>query len=302
METNCRLCLICLVVAAMLGSLAACGSGTPSESGATATAQPTATTAPTPTPRPTPPPTPGTIDPAVQGLDMVQALAAAGGDAATLLLDGKPEEVAYLGVVVPAGGEAGSPGAAAAAANAEFLSGHWVFLEGDGDRDDSGRRRFYVWLADGRLVNEELIRAGVARLEDNGLDVAHRERLLAAQATAVADKASLIEISSIRLDGTGKAQPDEYIEFTNPGESGLDMSGWRIEAGHVEQFFVFPTGFVLTPGQACRLYTNQVLDDSCGGCTFGHNKPILNNDGDCGQVYDTLGLLIVERCVERGEN
>ncbi len=208
----------------------------------------------------------------------------------------------YLGIFAPGGTEKGSPGGAAADANADLLDGHWVFLEDGGGRESSGRLLRYVWLADGRLVNEELVRLGLARVEPTGVDAPHRERLLAAQAAAVADKAALIEISSIRLDGTGNAQPDEHIEITNPGETGLDMSGWRAEAGHVDQFFVFPNGFTLAPGDTCRLYTNQVLDDSCGGYTFGHNKPILNNEGDCGQFYDALGLLIVERCVKRGEN
>lgn len=285
-----RIGLICLVVAAMLGSLTACGSGAPAEEGSTPTALPTL------------PPTPSAIDPSVQGMDMVQVIGVVNGDTIEVIIESKPVALGYLGVHAPEVTDQGSPGETAASANAELLGGHWVFLEGDGGRDSSGRLLRHVWLPDGRLINEEIVRLGLARVETAGLDESRRERLLAAQAAAVADKAALIEVSSIRLDGTGKAQPDEHIEITNPGEQGLDMSGWRAEAGHVDQFFVFPTGFTLPPGETCRLYTNQVLDDSCGDHTCGHDKPILNNGGDCGQFYDALGLLIVERCVKRGEN
>lgn len=129
----------------------------------------------------------------------------------------------------------------------------------------------------------------------------------AVEVTTVATEAATppggagLAITGILLRGTGSAQPDEYIQITNTGDSPLDMSGWTIDAGHDDQYLVFHRGFVLGPGETCRLYTNQVEPDSCGGRTFGHKRPILNNEGDCGRVHDAAGALIVRRCVERDE-
>lgn len=294
-----------LVLAGLISFPAACGSGASGSTGPspTATAPRTATPAPTPSPTATRPPTPSAIDASVQDMDMVQVLAAVDSDGVDVLVAGIPDRVGYRGLFAPQDTGEDSPGAAAAAANAALLSEHWVFLEGDGEaRDASGRLLGYVWLPDGRLVNEELIRLGVARPNPDGLDTDRQERFADAQATAVAAKAELIAVSDIRLKGTGQAQPDEYIEITNPGVSALDMSGWRLQAGHEDQFFDFPAGFTLEPGQTCRLYTNQVAEDSCGGYTFGYDKPILNNERDCGQLFDPLGLLIVEHCVKQNES
>jgi hypothetical protein len=105
-----------------------------------------------------------------------------------------------------------------------------------------------------------------------------------------------LAISAIQLRGSGNAQPDEYVELKNVVDVSVDLSGWKVVAGDEEQYFVFPASYVLAPGQTCRLYTNQVEDDSCGGKSFGFDRPIWDNDKDCGQVFDGNGALVSEVC------
>ena len=110
-----------------------------------------------------------------------------------------------------------------------------------------------------------------------------------------------LAVSAIQLRGSGSAQPDEYIELTNIVDVSVDLAGWRVIAGDEQQYFVFPSSFVLAPGEACRLYTNQVASDSCGGQTFGYDRPIWDNSKDCGQVFDGKGTLVAEACRRDGE-
>lgn len=110
-----------------------------------------------------------------------------------------------------------------------------------------------------------------------------------------------IAITAIQLRGSGDAQPDEFIQLTNVVDVSVDLSGWKVTAGDEEQYFVFPASFVLAPGQSCRLYTNQASADSCGSYSFGFDRPIWDNNKDCGQVTDGLGALVSEVCRKDGD-
>ncbi|MHB0874806.1 MAG: lamin tail domain-containing protein [Anaerolineae bacterium] len=110
-----------------------------------------------------------------------------------------------------------------------------------------------------------------------------------------------LAITAIQLRGSGSAQPDEYVEIANVVDVSVDLSGWRVVAGDEDQYLTFASGFVLAPGEACRLYTNQVEGDSCGGQSFGYDRPIWDNSKDCGQIYDGAGTLVAEACRKDGE-
>ena len=110
-----------------------------------------------------------------------------------------------------------------------------------------------------------------------------------------------VAITAIQLRGTGSAQPDEYVEITNVVDVSVDLSGWKVVAGDEDQYFIFPASYVLAPGESCRLYTNQVEGDSCGGKSFGYDRPIWDNNKDCGQVIDGRGALVSEVCRKDSE-
>ncbi len=103
-------------------------------------------------------------------------------------------------------------------------------------------------------------------------------------------------IASIRYNGDINPQePDEYAVITNRGGAAVNLSGWRLNAGEPDQNFGFPS-FDLGPGQSCRVYTNQVNADSCGGGTFGNGQALWNNGGDCGILYNAEGVEVSRYC------
>jgi hypothetical protein len=105
-----------------------------------------------------------------------------------------------------------------------------------------------------------------------------------------------VVISSVRYNGDINPQePDEYAVITNRGGVAVNLNGWRLNAGEPDQNFGFPS-FDLGPGQSCRVYTNQVNADSCGGGTFGSGQALWNNGGDCGTLYNAEGAEVSRYC------
>ena len=71
-------------------------------------------------------------------------------------------------------------------------SGSVVYLEGDIRKTDRyGRRLAYVYLSDGRMLNEEIVRAGFAGLMIIGPDTKYAKRLRFAYAMARKEKNGL---------------------------------------------------------------------------------------------------------------
>lgn len=108
------------------------------------------------------------------------------GDTIVVRLDGEDERVRYIGVDTPE--VAGSPvgaepfGAEASAYNRELIGDRVCLETGLTERDQYARLLRYVWTADGRLANEELVRAGLAEVHTYRPDVKYeRSRYLPAQ-------------------------------------------------------------------------------------------------------------------------
>lgn len=79
-------------------------------------------------------------------------------------------------------------GPEASKANTALVAGRRVCLEKDiSERDRYDRLLRYVWLEDGRLVNEVLVARGFATTDTFPPDVKYVERFLAAQQIAAAE-------------------------------------------------------------------------------------------------------------------
>ena len=96
-----------------------------------------------------------------------------------------------------------------------------------------------------------------------------------------------VQITGLRRDGAlNPNEPDEYVEITNQGAAAQDLTGWRLdsERGAASgQVFHFPAGFVMQPGQVCRVYTDELHPEWCG-LSFGYRKSGVwnNNEPDSG--------------------
>lgn len=107
------------------------------------------------------------------------------GDTLRVLVNGVEYPLRYIGMDTA---EVGQPTAdEATALNRSLVSGQTLYLEKDvSETDRYGRLLRYVWLADGRMVNEELVLDGCAVASTYPPDVKYQERLRAAQQVAVA--------------------------------------------------------------------------------------------------------------------
>lgn len=137
----------------------------------------TVTPMPTETPTPTPFPFPPSFDPAT----VVQVHE---GNRIEVDLDGERVEVRYLLTQTePLDQVAGDD---ALLRNRELVDGQLVHLERDAsDADREGRLLRYVYLPDGRMVNEILIREGYAQVPNAGQDTRYEAELRMAQADAM---------------------------------------------------------------------------------------------------------------------
>jgi len=101
-----------------------------------------------------------------------------------------------------------------------------------------------------------------------------------------------IEITRIFYDGVvPRAESDEYVEVTNRGQESQDLLGWKlVDISDGNPAFLFQDSYVLAPGAAIRVYTNQIHPE-WGGFSFGYGKAIWNNkDSDTAALYNAQGL------------
>ncbi len=112
------------------------------------------------------------------------------GDTIRVQIDGVEYPVRYIGVNTP---EVGQPYAdAATALNRTLVAGQTVYLEKDVSETDRYNRLLrYVWLADGTLVNYELVRRGYAQVATYPPDVKYEALYREAQRQAMAEGVGL---------------------------------------------------------------------------------------------------------------
>jgi micrococcal nuclease len=164
---------------------------------ATPRAAPTRRPAPTVPPQPTAPPAPALAPPAgdypALPTDLPSAMVArvVDGDTVDVTLEGQTMRVRLIGIDTPETVDPRKPiecfGREASARAHELLDGQAVLLEDDpsqGDVDRYGRSLRYIWLADGRLFNLEMVAKGYAFEYTYNLPYRYQAQLKQAQRDA----------------------------------------------------------------------------------------------------------------------
>lgn len=249
------------------------------------------------------------------------------GDTIEVQADDQRARLRYIGMDTP---ERGAPFfSQATEANRRLVQGQLLVLERDvSNLDRYARLLRYVYRQDGLFVNAELVRQGWARAANYPPDERYRTRFAELEQEARAAKRGIwadvtptatpsaptptpnaptptptttppvpgdVVISYVRYDGeVSLKESDEYAEIINLGAAAVNLDGWRLNAGNVEQDYLFG-GFVLAPGQRCRVYTNEVHSQYCG-LSFGIDGAIWYNQGDCGHLYDASGTEVSRYC------
>ena len=99
--------------------------------------------------------------------------------------------------------------------------------------------------------------------------------------------ASNVQITYIFYDGlVFRAESDEYVEITNPGDQPQDLAGWMLkDISEGYPSFTFPS-YILAPGESIRVYTNEYHPE-WGGFSFEYGRAIWNNtEPDVAVLYD----------------
>lgn len=118
------------------------------------------------------------------GLMPVEVLSVTDGDTIRVDYNGTNTPLRYIGIDTPERNEQYFN--EATTYNWRLVAGQTVYLEKDvSETDRYDRLLRYVWLSDGRLVNEELVRAGWALSSTYPPDVKYQQAFLAAQQSAL---------------------------------------------------------------------------------------------------------------------
>lgn len=232
------------------------------------------------------------------------------GDTFSLTVDGVPERVRLIGIDAPEVGECQSDRSTALLEDLLLDASDIVLVPDSTDRDRYGRLLRYV-EADGVSVNEVLVRAGLALSRRYPPDTARQDALDRAQAAAEAEQVGLwnpgacgtpssasLAITAIEADPPGddtQALTQEYIEITNVGPAPVDLTGWRVKDNSASHRYLFPAGYVLTPGAAVKVRTGCGADSTTDLYWCESGSAVWNNGGDTVYVLDPNGNIAVKR-------
>ena len=233
-------------------------------------------------------------------------------------LDGKVEQVRYIGVDLLEYDQDWRVWADSTEKNKQLVDGKSALLISENaDKDAEGRLARYV-IVDGVFVNLEMVASGYAIAQSTPPNTGCDSLLLEAETQAITTGLGLwaptptptrtfpppsatisaagdVVVVKIAFRGTPWQEPEEFVEIYNSGVSPVELEGWSVRdiKNHV---FVFPR-FVLGPGQYCRVYTNLYSRQHCG-FSFFNPAPIWENDGDCAYLKDKTGKLVDQFCYE----
>lgn len=223
----------------------------------------------TPAEIPSPPP-PNNLQPA-------KVVAVIDGDTIDVLLFGQKYRVRYILINTPetehSPGGAEPFGLEATAANRALVEGKTVQLEKDvSETDRYGRLLRYVYV-DGMMVNEELLRQGMAHVATFPPDVKYVDRFLAVQKAAQAAGRGIwgnygrVVISTV--DPVA-----EFVELRNPQDTAQSLDGWTLVSERGNQRC--PLRGTLPAGGAVRVWA-RASDAAQGGINCGFAESIWSN-------------------------
>ena len=236
------------------------------------------------------------------------------GDTIVVNQNGVDYRVRYIGMDTPEMNEA--YGYLAAEENARLVENKDVLLYKDKSETDRYNRLLRYVIVDDLFVNYELVKEGYAVSgswpPDTACDKTFHEAEVEASNSQrgiwaldgfgsrsipfdLEKQSGQVLITNIFYNGIkGDKEPDEYVEIKNVSSAPIQLENWTLQdkAKHV---FIFP-GYLLNPGEVCRIYTNESHPELCGFNYRFTKSAIWNNSGDCAILIDNLGNLVYQYC------
>lgn len=223
------------------------------------------------------------------------------GDTIEVQLNGQAERVRYILVNTP---ETNHPtkgrepfGEEAKAANRELVANQTVYLEKDvSERDQYGRLLRYVYVGE-LMINEELLRQGLAQVSTFPPDVKYVDRFLDVQRAAQESGAGMwasgdftpvpppAADSPVVIAGVNVVA--EYADLRNTTRQTQRLAGWKLVSERGGQ--TCELDGVLRPNTVLRVWA-QAADANQGGFNCGFSQGVWSNsDPDPAVLYDPFG-------------
>ena len=98
-------------------------------------------------------------------------------------------------------------------------------------------------------------------------------------------------IETLRYDTS-----DEYIQIANRGAVAQDMTGWRIHSVVGDQWYTFPTGYILAAGLSVYVHSGPDGFDNPPTDLLWSHAYIWRNDGDKAVLYNATNDVVDSRC------
>jgi len=197
----------------------------------------------------------------------------------------------------------------------KLIGGKEVVLERDSeDKDQYGRLLRYVYL-NGRNINAEMVREGLAIAYSVKPNTRHSEEIRKAEAYAIRKGLGLwklsrnacghcIKIERFHWNAKGndcKNLNDEYVVFKNECKHDCNISGWKVRDNSSRNEFVFPE-VTLPGGSEATLYSGCGLNSRTKlyWCNKGHKcNAVWDNEGDTLYLRDSNGALVLYYSYEK---
>lgn len=187
------------------------------------------------------------------------------------------------------------------------IEGKNITMMADAARTDKyGRRLRYVFIG-GILVNEEILRNGLANIYMLSPSGKYSARLKSAERYAIENNLGLwmtgarkdcVSVAEFNWDAEGNDNSNlnnEYVSFRNNCDSAVNMTGWTLKNSGTK---IFKFGrFFLEPIRSVRVRSG------CGNNTENElfwcsKKPVWNNDAGFIYLRDSEGLLVLNESYE----
>ena len=182
------------------------------------------------------------------------------------------------------------------------IEGHQVILERNGeDRDKYGRLLRYVWF-EGRLLNLELVKLGLASVYMMGPEDRYYEDFIRAETAAreaglgiwqYTPSLFCIGIHHFRYNAPGNDNAnlnEEFVTLRNKCAYPVNMTGWVLSDA-ANNTHTFPE-FILANKTAVTLHTGPGQDNSTD-LYWGRTRAVWNNQGDTLLMRDNNGRLLL---------
>ena len=102
-----------------------------------------------------------------------------------------------------------------------------------------------------------------------------------------------VRITHIFYDGSGRNEPDEYVQIKNFDDKPIELKDWTLR-DLADNVFTFPS-FLMEPGKVCQVYTNRWNASACN-FNYESRQAIWDNTGDCASLRDDAGAEVFTYC------